>query len=380
MQKKVLIGVLFFALLIALLGQNAPREFNWETKLDPNEKNPFGLYVLNQQIDSLFPAGVERLSFSPFERLSVTDSSKTNILSLGEMPDAASLKTLRQHAEKGNTVFIAPPQLQDSHLGKTELVYAEKALVTLSGADQRYSMEKQMVTYFTDVPPKTEVLGHIAINNAIYPNFVRVPQGRGWVYLHAEALIFSNYGLLLQNPEYATTALSYISAVEPLIWYNPRHRKISESGLRYILSEPMLKTAWFMALCGILLFFIFNARRKQRVIPVIEPPRNTSIDFARTLGNLYRIEGDTSETLSRKIVYFLERVRHEYHISTAVLNERFVQQLAQKSGWETARVQELTDKINRHLQKRQPATQDDLVAINDLIEQLFNERERKNSV
>ncbi len=209
---------------------------------------------------------------------------------------------------------------------------------------------------------------------------MRVPQGQGWMYLHADAMIFSNYGLLLRNPEYATSALSYISADKPLIWYNPRHRKASESALRYVLSEPMLKTAWFMALGGVLLFFVFNARRKQRVIPVIEPPRNTSIDFARTLGNLYRIEGDAAQALSRKIVYFLERVRHEYHLNTGVLNDRFVQQLAHRTGWEPESVQHLTDKINRHLQKRQPATQDDLVAINDLIEQLFNERERKNPV
>src|SRR5690606_17360905 len=238
MQKKVLIGAMFFALLIALLGQNAPQKFNWETKLDPNEKNPFGLYVLNQQIDSLFPAGVERLSFSPFERLSATDSSKTNILSLGEMPETASLKTLRQHADKGNTVFIAPPQMRSSPWGKTESVYAEYAAVTLSGFDEPYSLKDQMVTYFTDVPPKTEVLGHIAINNAIYPNFVRVPQGRGWVYLHADALIFPNYGLLLQNPEYATSALSDSSEGEPPAWHNPRHRKVSDSGVRDGSSRP----------------------------------------------------------------------------------------------------------------------------------------------
>lgn len=380
MQKKALMIVFGFAVLIALLGQSAPKAFDWKASLDPNDKNPFGLYVLNQQIDALFPAGVERLSFSPFERLSSSDTTRTNVLSLGNLPDGASLKKLQNHAHNGNDVFIAAPELQGTPWGKPVAVYVEEASVSLSGLTQGYTLKERMVAYFEEVPPNAQVLGHIALNNAIYPNFVRVPQGEGWVYLHADALIFSNYGLLFQNPDYATAALSYLNAAEPLIWYNPRHRKVSESGLRYVLSEPMLRNAWFMALGGILLFFVFNARRKQRVIPVIEPPRNTSIDFARTLGNLYRIEGDAGQALSRKIVYFLERIRHEYHLNTAVLNERFVGQLAHKTGWDPARVQQLIDKINRHLQKRQPATQDDLMAINNLIEQLFNERGRENSV
>lgn len=380
MQRKVLIAVFGFALLIALLGQSAPKPFQWEPSMNPHDKNPYGLYVLNQRLADLFAADVERLSFSPFERLSHADSSRLNVLSIGFLPDGPSFSTLREHAANGHSVFISSAKLPHTPWAKTVAVYADQALSTLVGQEPKYSSQESVVQYFHERSPESQVLGHIKINNAIYPNFIRVPHGKGWIYLHADPLVFTNYGLLFRDPAFATATLSHLPAHEPLLWYNPLHRKVSDSTLRYVFSEPMLKNAWYMLLAGTLMFFVFNARRNQRVIPVIEPPRNTSIDFARTLGNLYRIEADVHQVLSRKIVYFLERIRHEYHINTTVLDARFEQQLAQKTGADLAITQALTSKINQHLQKRKPAASDDITALNKLIEQLFDERERKNSL
>ena len=89
--------------------------------------------------------------------------------------------------------------------------------------------------------------------------------------------------------------------------------------MRYILSQPALKWAWYIFLIGMLDFYIFNAKRKQRIVPIIKPLANTTVDFTKTIGNLYYQEGDHGNIIDKKIIYFLEKIRNEYLIDTTKL-------------------------------------------------------------
>jgi hypothetical protein len=77
---------------------------------------------------------------------------------------------------------------------------------------------------------------------------------------------------------------------------------ISQSPLRFILNQPALKYAWFLFLIGMVFFMIFNAKRKQRVVPIIKPLTNTTVDFTKTIGNLYFQEGDHQNIIDKKII------------------------------------------------------------------------------
>ena len=53
---------------------------------------------------------------------------------------------------------------------------------------------------------------------------------------------------------------------------------------------------------------IFNAKRRQRVVPIINPLPNTTLDFTKTIGNLYYQEGNHQNIVDKKIIYFLEKI------------------------------------------------------------------------
>jgi hypothetical protein len=120
---------------------------------------------------------------------------------------------------------------------------------------------------------------------------------------------------------------------------------------------------------SLLIFIIFNAKRKQRVVPEIPPLRNTSVDFAKTIGNLYYQEGNHHTIIEKQIIYFLEHVRNEYHIDTYTLDNAFIEKLHLKTGKSFEDIQKAVDLIKKHRHEFQ-STEADVIAINKAIEKL----------
>ena len=89
-----------------------------------------------------------------------------------------------------------------------------------------------------------------------------------------------------------------------IIWSlnNQTSKVVSDSPLRFILSQPALKWAWYLLLAGVLIFIIFNLRRTQRPIPILPKNLNTSVEFVKTIGNLYYQEGDIRNLIDKKII------------------------------------------------------------------------------
>ena len=56
---------------------------------------------------------------------------------------------------------------------------------------------------------------------------------------------------------------------------------------RQILQSQALKWAFYMTLISLILFVIFRGKRTQRIIPVIDPLKNATLDFTKTIGDLY---------------------------------------------------------------------------------------------
>jgi hypothetical protein len=146
----------------------------------------------------------------------------------------------------------------------------------------------------------------------------------------------------------------------------------SGSTLRYITSQPALKWAWYLFLIGMVIFMIFNAKRRQRVIPIIKPLPNTTVDFTKTIGNLYYQEGNHQNLIDKKIIYFLERVRNEYLIDTAVLDENFIKKLHAKTGKDIKDIEHLVYLINYQKKSYHQSIETDLIEINKAIEKIIS--------
>ena len=122
---------------------------------------------------------------------------------------------------------------------------------------------------------------------------------------------------------------------------------------------------------SIIFFILFNTKRKQRIIPVIKPLQNTTIDFTQTIGNLYFQQNNHTDIVQRKIIFFLEKIRNDYLIDTQNLNDDFIEKLTFKSGKKYGEVKLLINTVLK-LNSKYTCTEDDLLRLNQLIEKFFN--------
>jgi hypothetical protein len=141
--------------------------------------------------------------------------------------------------------------------------------------------------------------------------------------------------------------------------------------LRFILSNPALKYAWWVFLGGLVLFIFFNVKRKQRIVPIIEPLKNTSADFVKSIGNLYMQEGDFHDMMAKKAQYFLNKVRLDLLIDTQNLDEEFAKKLQMKTGKSTEMINEAVILIKKAQDPYASVMKEDLARMNSLLDEIL---------
>jgi hypothetical protein len=403
---KIYIAVLVFILaLILIADRDQPKPIDWRPTYSVNDKIPFGLFVFDKEINGLFKNHkIERISaVTPYEFLDskyeedtlVEDYKiKGTFLSISEFNtiDDQSAKEILYFVSHGNNAFLSmktfPKPLLDSlkfdFYSDAQYVVNEISTFWLANKKldpKKYHLDGGMGDYnFSKIDTlNTIVLGYQGHTNKKRPklqdvNFIKVPYKNGFFYLHTQPAAFTNFHLLKGNDyQYAQSVLSYIPKGD-IFWYTkePKDESISDSPLRYILSQPALKWAWYFFLIGMLIFIIFNAKRKQRIVPILKPLPNSTIDFTKTIGNLYFQEGDHKNIIDKKIIYFLEKIRIDYLIDTSKLDDTFIKKLQLKTGKSEADIQELVFLINEHRNSYHGSLEEDLIRINNVIEKILN--------
>lgn len=398
MNKTIKIYIVFLVLLlvgIIYIDAVRPRPINWNPTYDLKDKIPFGLYVFDNESPTLLKNNkiekIGKTAYEYFDPLYDADTLvknytvKGNVLSISQYYpiDKESTDELFYFVSHGNTAFISatdfPAIFEDSLnvITANELSKAEE--IKLSFANKNLKQTKfffnigASTSYFNKIDTlNTTVLGYQEINKKKNVNFIKVAYKQGFFYLHTQPSCFTNYHLLKDNhSEYTEGVVSYIPKGN-LFWFvkDQNGEIASDSPMRFILSQPALKYAWFLALIGILIFMIFNAKRRQRVVPIITPLPNTTLDFTKTIGNLYYQEGDHQNIVDKKIIYFLERIRNEYLIDTAILDDNFIKKLHQKSGKKLEDIEKVVRLINYQRKSYNQSIEEDLIEINNAIEKI----------
>ncbi|MBC8111988.1 MAG: DUF4350 domain-containing protein, partial [Verrucomicrobia bacterium] len=121
---------------------------------------------------------------------------------------------------------------------------------------------------------------------------------------------------------------------------------------------------------AVLIFIIFEAKRKQRIIPVVQPLANTTLEFTETVGSVYFQYKDHKNIADKKITYFLEYLRSKFFVKTTDLNASLLETLAMKSGVSQLQIDAIFKKIN-FIRKQEVITEADLIEINKMIEEFY---------
>lgn len=386
-----LLLVLFVGFTIIELSADKP--INWTKTYSETDKIPYGTFVLYDQIPKLFPeSDIQKIQVTPFEYFDSyydwadsTYSIYGSYINIDEYTniDDVSAQELLDFASHGNDVFIAtsyPPRKFYDSLGlDTDNHYDFKGQAELGFVNPQFQKDSITIDkglnniYFSQLDSSiTTVLGYQKFDSIKRVNFVKIDHGFGSIYLHLQPITFTNYHLLKKdNSKYIAATLSYLP--DETIYYDYHSKfgqELGDSLMRFVLKQPALRAAWYLALISLLLFMIFNAKRKQRVVKVIKPLENTTIAFTKTIGNLYYETKDHTNLIDKKITYFLEHIRRIYYLDTQLLDDKFVKNLSIKSGKDLKITKKLIDLIV-YLKAKPVCSEADLLNLNNTIEDFY---------
>ncbi|HEX6190924.1 MAG TPA: hypothetical protein VFZ42_01105 [Chitinophagaceae bacterium] len=363
----IIIGLVLAAIVVLLfLSNNEPeRQFDPRVTLRKKDKLPYGTFIAFENLKHLFPLAsikVNKKEPAYWDSLSVEDSGQALIIISPQFfANEHEMRRMINFAEHGNDVFISAMIIDDdvkellkcnvSYLDLPSIYYGtqgkgDSLVVSLSKPPFRHSfnysypgqrLDSRFITIDASI---TTTLGSSVDGQ---PNFIHFKTGKGNVFLHLAPLAFSNFFLLKRkNISYYENALSVISPnVKTVVWdeyylgkrsgYGDDQEKKS-NWFNSFMRHRGLREALLTAMGLLLLFVLFEMRRKQRYIPMMSKPRNDSMDFVKTIGRLYFEKGD-HHNLARKMgAYFLEHVRNKYKLPTGNLDEEFIKKLQFKSG------------------------------------------------
>lgn len=368
-------------IVLALLEVNKKETTDWRKNFDINEKSPFGLFVFNNEAKDLFKNNLKKIEQIPYEYYSQHKKSPHNIVVIENNIDRESWNKILTQVSEGSDAFLMvtrmPKEISDS-IGyyDSEISFEEENVLKLT--DKKFQNDFIKLDKFPSgrgfsfIKPRVEVLGKtVERKNTDQANFIKVKFGKGYIYAHAEPLFLTNYYLLKPgNVKYAQDVFSYLQDRETL-WFVSNKSSESRFFMRFILSNPALKYAWWIFLGGLILFIFFNAKRKQRIVPVTEPLRNTSLDFVKSIGNLYLQEDDFHDMMAKKAQYFLNKVRMDLLIDTQHLDEEFAKKLHLKTGKTMEMINEAMALIKKAQDPYASVMKEDLTRINKLLDEIL---------
>ena len=389
-----LVGVI---ILIVVIDDMRVKPVNWDQTYSIDTKNPLDLYVFNEQVTTFFNEKTfSRYDNSFYQYISEHKDSVRNYLIIDYSAyfdmDSILLKTIKN----GSNLFISAEDFDQNLIDSlkitfTDLNYSSPLLdedsvyLMLTTSDWRnksLKIKKSFNNYFfVDLDKKnTTILGEMQIpNEEVFPSFIRIKYGKGNIFLHNQPTVFTNYNLLKpqSSANYVAHILSYIPKNLPTVWmvrYQTKHslNQAKRSPLSVIFKYPALRATWLIFLYGLLLYVLFNAKRRQRIVPIIKPLKNTTIEFTQSIGNLYLQEINATSITAKKIIYFLDKIRNRYYLDTKTLDDEFVKRLHTKSGKDIQLIKEIVYRINK-FNKNKYAEQENLIYFNQLMENFWEE-------
>jgi hypothetical protein len=344
---------------------------DWEESFNEKSNNPYGVSVLYKELPKLFKNHKVRTVYhQPASYLKAHAEDRFGnhiaegsfiIIGNSDYLEDDSIDELLHFVDSGNTLFISdynyPQKIHDTLGINTKYLINEKdsisyqSLEYVNTKDIPIDRNKGDSYFFEFDSINYNVLGHSKIDYK-HVNFLAIPFGEGHIYLHTEPKAFTNYNILKDDRyTYVEGVLSYLPDNN---LYFDSYTKIQtgddgnvekESNLSWFLEQLSFRWAWFTAIIFGLLFMIFNAKRRQRIIRIIKPLQNTTVDFVKTVSNLYFETQDHKNLIDKKITYFLEKTRTDNNLDTTILDDTFIENLASKSNKKRKDVKNLIDFI-----------------------------------
>lgn len=395
----ILLGLYLLIMYFILTGM--PRDVNWQQSFSRLHTIPYGCFVLFEELDALFPeAEIDVLDREAHLANQMGTSHNTSSIYINNTVELPVLdrNALLSRAEAGQMIFISAMKIDDVLLDtfglETESVWpdiAEKvgtnvgrklfehelSLIAVTGKTWTEQSDYQLTYFSQPDSSRIRILGTVDS----YANFVKVPFGKGCFFLHTSPFIFTNFNLLRSdNHAYVASCMSYLSG-DTIIWdeYHKAGRPAyASSPLATLLLDKSFRIAIYLSLIGILLFIFFHAKRKQRIIPLIDQFPNTSLEFVHTIGDLYFDQGDHGDLARKKIAYLRDYLHDHLKMRNISFSGEEAGYVAQRSGHSEPFVASLFQLI-RSIESNGGVTEETLFRLTERLQTFYHRNERKSN-
>ncbi len=371
--------------ILGIIEYNTPVPLSWEYSFSKSDKIPYGEYAVYDMLEDIFPG--KKISSSELPLYNVLDDSakNTNLIIINKYfaPDTLETNTLLRFVARGNTAFIASEDFDgnfsDTLRINTKTYYAPYKAndstglnftndeLWKSGSD--YSFNNGSVDNYFKKCKDADVLSINSHDSAV---MISLKFGKGTFILSSVPMAFTNY-YAIKNPQndYVFKALSYLPIADTH-WdeYYKMTKHKASTPLRYILGNDSLKRAYYLMLLGIFIYMLFEAKRKQRIIPVITPLKNTSLEFTETIGRLYFEKGTNKGIAEKRIRFLFDYIRTNFKLNVLDHDGEFYSSLSAKTLISIDELKELFTFI-LGIQNQMVLDNATLLKLNTLIEDFY---------
>lgn len=350
-EKRMLLGLGLLIVLLAVLEAMAPKPTDWSLSFSRHHKTPYGAKLFYERLGDLFPEVkpvMDPVVTTAEKRLADDQPSTAPVnhvfVNSHLRFDDYGTEQLLALVERGDHAFLAAHRFDDALADTLSVAMGQAFRVQEDTSDIRFIGEPRMANgvfrfargfpgaHFTRFDTaRTRV---VAVDGSAKPVLLHMRWGEGRIVLCSAPLAFTNYNLLKdRNAGFAAAALSLLPP-RALWWdeYLKAGRVENTSIFRFLLSQPALRWALYIAEVLLVLFALVHIRRQQRAIPVIAPPLNASRELAGTIGRLYWHRGDHAGIARKLITHFKEDVRARAYLRAFAYDEATALHLATKAG------------------------------------------------
>ena len=413
----ILVVGLFTVLLIR------PSRFVWTPTFAHEDKNPFGSFVFDSVMVQAMPRGYKATGATLRETVADSGSNNVLIVTRdGKLTDA-NITDIKRLLKRGSTVMLVGVDIDeysnaDKAFGLFCTTYANffyneiKNKLAHNSDDLYDSLHYRAVCKDADVTKRHRIPRNInypdadyriyntLLSGAVYIDSASATHRRYYILSHClnpdndaydksdnaykavmveydkgrlvvvtTPLLFTNFGIISPSTQPYVMRLMNTLADKPVVRLDASMKggeaiganadRHHTSPLSYIISQPPLRWAYYTMLAEVLLFMIFTARRRQRIIPVILEKKNHDMEFVRLIGKLYYEHHDNSDLVLKQFGILADQVRNSLDID---LNDRHNQQdhvraLSDASHMDISDLGALLDELH--------AIRDDQLAISD---------------
>lgn len=357
MNRKFIVGILALLAFFFVIQMRMPRHYVWKPTFAHSDEQPFGCQLLDSVMAASMPGGytVSRLTLLQLKRDSLFMASPHALVVLTEEGlSEADVRLAIQLAEQGHVLLLTselsglladtlhvypryknyfnPYFLTHNALRYDTLCWVEPLSDGSPRADSLRlpivdamlggTIEPQKEACYVPLLQRCEAAtGETAYevvtdsSTFVYSGeyyAMAFPMGKGEIIMMTAPLLFTNYGILHESSETIIRRLMNRLGQMPVVRteaYVRSTAQTEQSPFYVFLQRPPLRWALYLAMLTVLLFMLFTARRRQRVIPVVRPPCNGNLEFVEHVGTLFFQQGDHRGLVERKLSYTAEEVR-----------------------------------------------------------------------